>query len=255
MAIVTRSLTLTQANLDYGHIYLTGCMDIFPPDVMGGANKSVAAPRTVQVDFGSGVVDTDIVGGKRIFRRRSWVREFLTQNDVAAGHRILLEKLEPYAYRVRVEPRKPFMCLSIQQPWADLIMSGKKRVENRNRSWQDAQNRLRAGEQVCLGIHVSTGLSVWDGLSPADRDHYAPGWTPGCSSTYGALIGIVPVVQICRWKELSPELREHIFADRHFDWHWVLGKPLNLSSPFEWSGNASLFKVQVPCRLLPAELR
>jgi hypothetical protein len=80
MAIVTRSVTLTRANLDYGHIYPTGCIDIFPPDAMGGANKSFAAPRTVQVDFGSGVVDTDIVEGKRIFRGRSWVREFLTQN-------------------------------------------------------------------------------------------------------------------------------------------------------------------------------
>ncbi len=100
MAITSRHLTITQGNLDNSHMYLTECIDIFPEDVLGGADESQAAPRTVRVNWGTDVVDTDIVRDKHIFRRRGWVRQFFSEARVTAGDQILLEQLEPYSYRV-----------------------------------------------------------------------------------------------------------------------------------------------------------
>jgi hypothetical protein len=96
----SRLLQVTQANLDYRHLYVTEAQDFFPSDVFGGANKTEAAPRTVRLLFGSEAVDTDIDQTKNIFRRRSWVGRFFDANRVRAGDRIRLEQLEPYVYRV-----------------------------------------------------------------------------------------------------------------------------------------------------------
>jgi hypothetical protein len=145
MAIIGRHLTLTQANIANAHIYLTECMDIFPPDALGGASKSDAAARKVEIECGSQVVQTDVVREKRIFRHRGWVRRFFSESRIAAGHRVLLEQLEPYRYRISKEPCTSVKCLSIQQPWVDLIFDRKKLVENRSRPWKEAMQNLGAG--------------------------------------------------------------------------------------------------------------
>jgi DNA polymerase III subunit epsilon len=100
MAVASRYLTITQANLDHNHMYLTECMDLFPEDAVGGADEAQAAPSTVRVEYGSEVVETDIVRDKHIFRRRGWVRQFFSAARVTAGDRVLLEQLGPYMYRV-----------------------------------------------------------------------------------------------------------------------------------------------------------
>jgi hypothetical protein len=100
MAITSRCLTITQGNIDNNHMYLTEVMDMFPDDVLGGHDKSQAAPRTVRVLFSGEAVDTDVVREKNIFRRRGWVRRFFDANRIAAGDRVCLEQLEPYLYRV-----------------------------------------------------------------------------------------------------------------------------------------------------------
>lgn len=93
-------LTVTQGNLNNNHLYLTKVLDIFPKDVFGGPNESREAPRTVRVEWGSEVVDTDIDGRKNIFRKRGWVAKFFDENRIQAGDRVLLEQVEPYLYRV-----------------------------------------------------------------------------------------------------------------------------------------------------------
>ena len=103
MAVVSRHLTITQGNLDNNHMYLTDCMDLFPEDVLGGADETHAAPRTVCVQWGNESVDTDIVRDKHIFRRRGWVRQFFSAARVAVGDRVVLEQLAPYSYRVSRE--------------------------------------------------------------------------------------------------------------------------------------------------------
>src|SRR5438105_4263246 len=96
----SRILTVTQANLDNNHLYVTAARDFFPADVFGGSNKTQAAPRTLRVQFGDEVVVTDIDRTKNIFRRRGGVGRFFDANRVQAGDRILLAQVEPYLYRV-----------------------------------------------------------------------------------------------------------------------------------------------------------
>lgn len=100
MALVSRFLTVNQANIDNHHFYLTEVMDMFPPDVMGGEDESRAAPRTVRVEWGSETVDTDIDRTKNIFRKRGWVGRFFAEARIQAGDQVLLEQIEPYLYRV-----------------------------------------------------------------------------------------------------------------------------------------------------------
>jgi DNA polymerase III subunit epsilon len=100
MATMTGYLTLTQANIDHGSMYLSPCIGIFPQDAIGGANRSDAALQPIQIWHGSAVEITDIDGEKKIFRRRAWVRQFFRDNGVVAGDRILLEQLSSHSYRV-----------------------------------------------------------------------------------------------------------------------------------------------------------
>jgi DNA polymerase III subunit epsilon len=104
MAIASRLITITQGNLDHNHMYITDVADLFPEDVIGGPDESQAAPRTVRVHWGSGTVDTDIVRDKNIFRRRGWVRQFFSEARIVAGDRVLLERIEPYIFRVSKAP-------------------------------------------------------------------------------------------------------------------------------------------------------
>ncbi|MBI3822369.1 MAG: hypothetical protein HY289_06785, partial [Planctomycetes bacterium] len=218
--IQTRLLTLTQANVDNGHMYLTECMGIFPKDTLGGANESQAAPRKVQIHFGGSVATTDIDQGKRIFRSRCF-RQFFAENSLAAGDRVLLEQRDPYTYRVSAAGE--LACLSIQQPWADFILDGIKLVENRNRRWKEAEQKLAAGESVSLGIHVSKTVGRELQLK---RDELAPGWHPSIQKRYGGFVhGIVEVIKICRYECLPTELKTDPFVDQKFDFHWVLKNP------------------------------
>ncbi len=100
MANVSRMLTVTQGNLDNNHLYLTEVLDVFPEDVFGGPDASQAAPRTVRVQWGNEVVESDIDRTKNIFRRRGWVAHFFDENRIQAGDRVLLEQIQPYLYRV-----------------------------------------------------------------------------------------------------------------------------------------------------------
>jgi hypothetical protein len=251
MAALRRYLTINQANLDHGHIYLAGCMDLFPTDVVGGANKAAAAPKTVQIDFGSGQVSTDVVGNKKIFRQRGWLRRFFADNNLTSGDQVVLERLGPYSYRVAAEPLE-LTCLSIQQPWADLILDGKKQIENRNWPWTYAQDLLKAGKKVTMGIHVSSSLTIWRDLNEAQRQYYADGWSDEAAFAGGVVAGIADVVRICRWKDLPPHLQRHRYTQKEFAWHWELANPRRLREPFRWPGNTRTFTATVPRRFLPA---
>ena len=100
MTIVCRYLTVTGGNLQNNHMHLAGALDIFPPDVIGGTNKLQSAPRTVRIECGREIVETDIVRDKKIFRKRGWIGRFYKDYRVQPGDCLLLEQLSPYVYRV-----------------------------------------------------------------------------------------------------------------------------------------------------------
>jgi hypothetical protein len=126
-------------------------------------------------------------------------------------------------------------------------------VENRNRPWTDAQVSLKAGNKVTLGIHVSSSLTIWRRMSAPERQHFAPGWNDEASPTGGAVAGMVDVIQICQWADLPRHLQSHQYTQKEYSWHWVFANPRRLREPVQWPGQTSLFKVNVPRRLMPAK--
>jgi hypothetical protein len=99
-ASVPRVLTVTQRNLGNNTLNLTEVLDMFPEDVLGGPDTSQAAPRTVRVQWGNEVVETDIDRTLNIFRKRGWIARFFDENQLQARDRVLLERIAPYRYRV-----------------------------------------------------------------------------------------------------------------------------------------------------------
>lgn len=96
-----RIITLTQGNLNNSHLYLTDAWDLIPRDAVGGGNEEQEAPAKLEVHFGIGEpVWTDVAGDKKIFRKRSWVREFFEAHALAAGSRVVIEKTGPYRFHI-----------------------------------------------------------------------------------------------------------------------------------------------------------
>lgn len=113
--------------------------------------------------------------------------------------------LEPSAAHLR--------AVSIQQPWAELILRGDKNLEYRSR-------RLR--ELGPLLVHAS-GTRVLENFGGHDLD---PDTLP-----YRALVGIVDVVGV---EEVQGE--EGLYA-------WQLAHPRRFRTPIAYSGAAGIFRV------------
>jgi hypothetical protein len=118
-----------------------------------------------------------------------------------------------------------FPALSIRQPWAELIMQGRKTLEIR--TW-------KAGYRGPIWIH--TGLHVDEALDTrfALRDLFR-----------GGLIGVVELKSI----EPVDEIGWEAWRDRHLDFGpfkqglfvWVLSNPKRLHSPVRTSGRTGLY--------------
>ncbi|BAN56470.1 MULTISPECIES: hypothetical protein [Pseudomonas] len=95
-----RVIELTQGNLNNNHLYLSGIIDLFPPESIGGANASKLG---VQLEIHCGITGpilTDIAGDKKIFRKRSWVGEFFQSHTLSAGSRIIIERTGTNRYHI-----------------------------------------------------------------------------------------------------------------------------------------------------------
>ncbi len=89
-----RTVVLTPGSVRNSHLPLTGILEFFPTDAVGGRSAQQAARRRVFLSFGlSDTVETDIVEGKQVFRRRGWVREFLRAHRLKAGDRVVIEEV------------------------------------------------------------------------------------------------------------------------------------------------------------------
>ncbi|WP_221091549.1 ASCH domain-containing protein [Deinococcus aquaedulcis] len=104
-------------------------------------------------------------------------------------------------------------ALSIQQPWAELILRREKNLEYRSR-------RIR--EMGTLLLHVS-GTRKPENFEGSDLDPE--------SLIYGALVGVVDVVGV---QEVAGE--EGLYA-------WQLAHPRRFKQPIPYLGAASIFKV------------
>jgi|SRR5579862_1472300 len=115
-------------------------------------------------------------------------------------------------------------CLSLRQPWASMVVSGRKDVENR--SW-------RTNYRGPLLIHASRTVD-----RDACRDY---GLDPDSLPT-GVILGVVTVANCtepekpCRSKWAKSGL-----------YHWLLTDPRLLRRPVPVTGRVGFFKVSLDC--------
>lgn len=124
-------------------------------------------------------------------------------------------------------------CLSVRQPWADLIVKGVKDVENR--AWATT---YRGPLLIHAGLTMHPGaldtLARWHGIE-LDRSVLR----------FGVILGAVDLVD-CRTKKTSR-------------WHergyvgWYFEHPRRLRTPIPYKGRLRLF--DVPDRRLPKSWR
>ena len=93
-------LEVTQGNLNNNHLYLSRILEFFPEDVLGGPNRSRAAPHKLRIRCGNDVVETDIVSDKKIFRKRGWLGRFFDVYQVSAGDKVVLWRNGVYEYQL-----------------------------------------------------------------------------------------------------------------------------------------------------------
>jgi hypothetical protein len=119
------------------------------------------------------------------------------------------------------DPRQPQLALSVWQPWAYLLVTGIKDVENR--SWATKHRRR-------LWIHASKRLDE-DAYRALDASGvHLPEHLPR-----GALVGAVELVGCVRdspsrWAEPG-------------QWHWQIGQHWALPEPIKMRGRQGLFWV------------
>ncbi|MBC7104129.1 MAG: hypothetical protein H5U22_26525 [Rhizobium sp.] len=95
---------LTEGEIRNNHFHLTGYLDRFPGDLIGGRNVSVMAPKEASIDWGGDTEAlTDIDEVHRFFRRRGWVRQFFELTGAEAGDWVLVEETGSYRYKVSLK--------------------------------------------------------------------------------------------------------------------------------------------------------
>lgn len=125
-------------------------------------------------------------------------------------------------------------CLSVKQPWAELIIRGDKPVENR--TWSTAHR----GE---LYIAAAKSRSWW-----RQTEEHRTLWAPSPDDlAFGAIIGAVTVVDCLP----LPECTEQFGTDGYAKgpWCWVLTDPRRLSKPIPIEGKLRLFNLPSSLRL------
>ena len=110
-------------------------------------------------------------------------------------------------------------ALTIRQPWAGLIMSGAKDVENR--TWSTPYRGR-------LWIHAAVKVDTSDEATTAARRHGVTVTAGGC------LLGYVTLADVVRDHKSVWALDEH--------YHWVLTDPVRLVEPVPVRGAQGVWR-------------
>lgn len=121
-------------------------------------------------------------------------------------------------------------ALTILQPAAHLIATGRKRVENR--TWPTSYRGT-------LAIHAGKGRGA---LEAGDLERYA-GMTFGAVVAVAELVDCIPIegVEAGDYDRRYPWLRRHEHA--RGPWCFVLANVRRLSRPVPWRGTLGLFNL------------
>ena len=104
------TVTLTQGNLNNGHINLRSIISFFPEETVGGSDKKQIAKTLLRIHFeGVGTVETDITGPDRLdrpgtskhcFFRKRTAKKFFKIADAQVGDIAVIERTGPVNYRI-----------------------------------------------------------------------------------------------------------------------------------------------------------
>lgn len=100
-------------------------------------------------------------------------------------------------------------AITIRHPWAHLVAASIKRVENR--SWPTAHRGP-------LAIHAAKLADRLDAGTLAELELRGIAIPPADTLAYGAIIGIVNVVDCVAFEDLPPALADDPFASGPFCW-------------------------------------
>ena len=125
-------------------------------------------------------------------------------------------------------------ALTIYQPWAAAIIRGTKPIENRTRMLRHRGELAIHAAQKRTDIERAYNLPrPQSRMFPRDRS----------TLVFGAVIGIVDMVDCVRRKDLPPHLINHPAASG--PWCWIFENPRPLDKPLFVRGRPSLFEVQL----------
>lgn len=141
--------------------------------------------------------------------------------------------------------------LSVQQPWASLLVLGAKRFETR--SWHTAHRGP-------LAIHAARRFSLFAqelcGREPFRTALRRGGFRDWSVLPRGALLGTVDLLRCVYVEELADLAdEERTFGDfRPGRWAWELGSPLPLPVPLPARGRLGVFELAVALPTIPVTL-
>jgi hypothetical protein len=142
------------------------------------------------------------------------------------------------------------LALSVQQPWACLILAGIKRVENR--TWRTDHRGRVALHASRLAVRSWSDVFAVDGPPVAFGDEVAfedDGTVlPALSALpVGAIVGTVEVYDCLDVDDLPAELDLDPMAEG--PWCWLLREPRALAVPFACKGHLRLWEAPKGLRL------
>lgn len=124
-------------------------------------------------------------------------------------------------------------AITICEPWASLIASGHKPIENR--TW-------RARHTGTIAIHAGKSLAWWCRVSD-DPDAWLARYgipLPKLETlAFGAVVAIATLEDVVRLADLPPDLAGNPFAEG--PWCWILRDVRPLANPLPYTGTQMLW--------------
>jgi DNA adenine methylase len=120
----SRVIRLTTSAHKYGNLNIRACgKDFFPKDAFGGSSrdKGLGVPIKIKAIGLNEIIKTDIptdrITGKPwwIFRERTWVKQFVSTNQLTAGTDIKIKRINSRTYQI--SPTNGYHVGSINSPF------------------------------------------------------------------------------------------------------------------------------------------
>jgi hypothetical protein len=123
--------------------------------------------------------------------------------------------------------------LTICQPWCWAILHGPKKIENR--TWP-------TNHRGPLLLHSGKSRKFLESEDPAVwPERYGVPLPEEKDLVFGAILGVVDVVDCLHFEDLPPDWKAHPFAQGPYC--WLLANPRPFAEPIPWKGQLSLYQV------------